>query len=98
MVKGRRKSRSKSSGDFATIDCDDREEQTGLNSTAIFGSLPRTRDLFFLPPQTIHECSKVGAPEADDTKPEDATNPGRGTRLEGSRIGIRNQACENQNP
>ena len=29
MVKGRRKSRSKSSGDFATVDCDDGEEQIG---------------------------------------------------------------------
>ena len=74
------------------------KEYPGLNSTTLFGSLPRTRDLFFLPSKTIRECSKVGVSEADDTKPKDATNPGRGKRLEGSRIGIRNQACENQNP
>lgn len=29
MVKGRRKSRSKSSGDFSAIDCDDRDDDSG---------------------------------------------------------------------
>ena len=29
MVKGRRKSRSKSSGDFSALDCDDRDNELG---------------------------------------------------------------------
>ena len=45
------------------------KEYPRLNYTTLLDSLPLTRDLFFLPPQTINECSKVGAPEADDTKP-----------------------------